>query len=318
MIHRRFLLLALTLLLPACAAADVPAFSVQLDWTYDAQFAGLLVAEHNGYFKDAGVKVTILPVDDNMATSQQVVAHTNWIGVSEADVVIVDRAKGTPIKAFAAMMQTTPFALITLKGSGIHSVSDLRGKKIGLYADGQKAIDVVLGYNHMTRKDVTIVQIPYGLDNLLKGRVDAIQGYVTGEVVQLEMAGHPVNVIPFGENGYTSYAEVLFTSEKTMAAQGPGLALFVEAVKRGWRYALDHPDDTAAILANDYHADGGLAVQRAELDRVLPLVTYESRSPDHLLRMKRETWEKAFAMFRQFQFFDSRLTVDDLVVFNQK
>jgi ABC-type nitrate/sulfonate/bicarbonate transport system substrate-binding protein len=287
--------------------------TVQLDWTYGAQFAGLLVAEARGYFQDAGLNVRILPVDTGMATAHQVTTHEDWIGISEADVVVVDRSQGEPIKAFATMLQTTPFALITLKSSGITSVAQLKGRRVGLHADGQKAIDVILGFNHMTRSDITIVQIPYSLDALLQGKVDAVQGYLTDEAVALERSGHPVNLLPFGENGYVSYAEVLFTSEATLARRAGDLPAFTAAVRRGWQYALSHPDDTARLLADRYHADGGAGEQRAELEKLRPLVTYESPNPGDILTMRRATWEDTLKMFARYQLVSHPVSYDQLV-----
>src|SRR5580692_3578756 len=187
--------LGLSFLLAGGAKAGTP-ITLQLDWKANAQFAGPLVAKEEGWYQEAGLDVTIRPAEQNRDQVAEVANQPGWIGVGEADVLLVARSKGQPIKAFAAMFQTTPLVLMTLKSSGLKTFTDLRGKRIGLHSDSQKAIDVLLSFNHMARAEVTIVEVPYNLDLLLQGRVDAMQGYSVDEAVDLTLRGHPVNLIP--------------------------------------------------------------------------------------------------------------------------
>jgi NitT/TauT family transport system substrate-binding protein len=285
---------------------------VQLDWTYDAQFSGILMAKTEGFYRDAGLDVTVRPADDSMNTSGIVETSDNSIGFAEADILLVDRAKGHHIKAFATTFQTTPFALITLKQSGLTSIASLRGKKIGLHGDGQKAIDIILQHNGMTRRDVQIVDVPYKLDPLISGQVDAMQGYVTDEVIQLELAHHPVNIIPFGENGYISYAEVMFASDACLQKHPDRLAQFLRATNRGWEFTFKHPEEAAKILVDTFHAEGGIPAQLMELKQIQPLMNYETKD-DRFGLMDPKTWEKSLAMFHDNQFLDGPVRLADVV-----
>jgi NitT/TauT family transport system substrate-binding protein len=301
---------ALALAAFASAAGQGTPLTVQLDWKPTAQFAGLLAAKEQGYYAAEGLDVSIVPPDDAMQTVPFAAAHPNWIGVTEADVLMVEIAKGEHVKAFATMMQTTPFALITLKSSGLTTIKNLKGKRIGLYGDGQKAIDVLLKFNGMTRNDVTLVDIPYTTDALVQGKVDAQQGYIVEEAVALEMAHHPVNVIPMSENGYVSYAELLFASDGLLHDHPDQLVKFLRATSKGWDYAAAHIDETAKIIVERYSPDRSFAEQRAELEKVLPLVHAEG---GRFGEMKPETWARSLAMYEQFQLADRKLVVGDAV-----
>jgi NitT/TauT family transport system substrate-binding protein len=285
---------------------------IQLDWTYDAQFSGILMAKTKGYYREAGLDVTVTPVDASMNTSGIVEGSDNGIGFAEADILLVDRAKGHHIKAFATTFQTTPFALITLKQSGLTSVASLRGKKIGLHSDGQKAIDVILQHNGMTRRDVQIVDVPDKLDPLISGQVDAMQGYVTDEVIQLELAHHPVNIIPFGDNGYISYAEVMFASDACLQEHPDQLAQFLRATNRGWEFTIKNQEAAAKLLVDTFHAEGGVHAQLLELEKIQPLLTYETKDNRFGL-MNPQTWEKSLAMFRDNQFLAGPVELSDVV-----
>jgi ABC-type nitrate/sulfonate/bicarbonate transport system substrate-binding protein len=298
------------------AASGVAAYgqsvplTVQLDWKPTAQFAGLLAAREQGFYKAEGLDVSIAPPDPQMQTVEYAAAHPNWIGVTEADVLLVEIAKGEKVKAFATMLQTTPFALLTLKSSGLKSIKDLKGKRIGLYGDGLKAIDVLLKYNGMTRKDVTIVNIPYTTDDLVQGKVDAQQGYIVEEAVALELEHHPVNIIPMSENGYVSYAELLFASDGLLKEHPDQLARFLRATAKGWDFAAAHVDATARMIVAKYSPESTVAEQRAGLEKVLPLVHAEG---GRFGEMKASTWDESLQMFDTFQLGEKKLTVEDAV-----
>jgi NitT/TauT family transport system substrate-binding protein len=289
--------------------------TVQLDWKPTAQFAGILVAKQQGFYATAGLDVTILPDDGTSTTSvAKVTAHANdatgWIGITEADLLLSEQAKGAPVKAFATMLQTTPFAILTLKDSGLTTIKSLKGKTIGLHDDGQKAIDVLLQFNGMKHSDVTIVSIPYSNDALLTGKVAAMQGYIIDEAVRLQMEGHPVNVIPMGANGYVSYAEVLFTPATYLHTHTDTLARFLRATGRGWAFAAAHPDATARMIVTKYMPDGSVGEQRASLLAVLPLLHTES---PHFGAMRAATWDRSIQMFSNYQLTEGKLSAKDAV-----
>jgi len=299
---------------PAQTNAPTP-LTVQLDWKPTAQFAGILVAKQQGFYAAEGLDVTIRPDDGTGSTSvAKVSAHANdatgWIGITEADLLLTEQAKGAPVKAFATMLQTTPFALLTLKSSGLTTVRSLKGKAVGLHDDGQKAIDVLLGYNGMKRSDITAVTIPYSNQPLLTGKVAAMQGYVIDEAVRLRMEGHPVNIIPMDENGYVSYAEVLFAPATYLRTHTDALARFLRATGRGWAYAAAHPDATARMIVTKYAPESTIGEQRASLLAVLPLLHTES---PHFGAMLPDTWARSIQMFEKYQLTEGKLSAKDAV-----
>jgi ABC-type nitrate/sulfonate/bicarbonate transport system substrate-binding protein len=213
------------------------------------------------------------------------------------------------------MLQTTPFALLTLKESGLTTIKSLRSKKIGLHNDGQKAIDVLLQDNGMSRADVTILDVPYTLDPLISGEVDAMQGYIVDEAVQMERAHHPVNVIPMSENGYVSYAEVLFTSARFLKDKPDVLVKFLRATNRGWREAVSHPAETAKLIVAKYLPEATVADQEESILKITPLLNYETRD-DRLGFMKKSTWDRTIEMFNHYQLVGRAVSADNLVTYS--
>jgi ABC-type nitrate/sulfonate/bicarbonate transport system substrate-binding protein len=287
--------------------------TIQLDWKPTAQFAGILVAKEQGYYAAEGLDVTIVS-GDNTPSIDTVLHHVNeratWIGLAEADLVLDANAKGEPIKAFAAMMQSSPFALLTLKDSAHTTIKSLKGKAIGVHDGNQKAVDVLLKFNGMTREDVTITTIPYDFTALLSGTVAAMQGYIIDEPIQLQAEHHPVNIIPMSANGYTCYAEVLFATSDVLKSRPDELVRFLRATGRGWEYAAAHSSETAQIIVAKYAPEDSLTEQKASLLAVVPLLRTEDR---RFGMMRPATWAKSSEMFEIYKLVERKINAADTV-----
>lgn len=294
------------------SAETLEKVTMQLDWKPNAQFAGLLVASEKGFYREAGLDVKILPVDGEMDTVGRVVTGEQWVGCAESHVLLAAKAKGAPIKAFGTMIQESPFALFSLKKSGIKTVKDMKGRVVGLHADGDKAIDVVLGTNGLQRSDVIIKKISYGLDPLLNGDCDIMQGYLVDEVVACEQRGIDINIIPMSEHGYTAYGQVYFTNEKFLADKPEVLQRFLAASNRGWEEAIREPAATAKMIVANYLPEAEVAYQEASLRRLIPVLTSEDK---RLGWMKEATWEEAARMFGKYRIVDRYVPPAELVTF---
>ena len=287
--------------------------TMQLDWKPNAQFAGLLVASEKGYYREAGLDVKILPVDSEMDTVGRVVQGEQWIGCAESHVLLAAKANGAPIKAFGTMIQHSPFALFSLKKSGIKTVQDIKGRVVGLHADGDKAIDVVLGTNGLQRSDVIIKKIPYGLEPLLNGDCDIMQGYLVDEVVACEQRGIEINIIPMSDHGYTAYGQVYFTNEKFLKTKPELVQRFLAASNRGWQEAIREPAATAQMIVAKYLPEETVAYQEASLRRLIPVLTAEDK---RLGWMKEATWEEAARMFGKYRIVDRYVPPSELVTYD--
>lgn len=91
------------------SAPGVPVL-VQLDWIKNAQFAGVLVAEARGWYRDAGFEVTVRAVGTTRLDQITPVMEAPGlaIGVADGSALIKARVAGAPVKAFATMFQASP------------------------------------------------------------------------------------------------------------------------------------------------------------------------------------------------------------------
>ncbi len=271
-----FLLACLCSFSWSLVAEKLTPVTFQLDWKFNVQFAGILVAKEKGYYRDLGLDVTILPVDPEMKVVERVVAGTNWIGCAESSVLLAARAKGHPIKVIGQMFQGSPMALLSFKERGLTSPRNLVGKKIAIHPDGRKALELLLANNGLSTNQLTVVEQEADLTPLLESGCDAVQGYTIDEAVKLELAGKAINVLRFDEQGYQAFSQAYFISEEFLQRDRRTVERFLAASGQGWREVVLDPDGAAGLVIKRYAPGFDPAYQRASLRRVLQL----AREPD--------------------------------------
>ncbi|MGY9056777.1 MAG: ABC transporter substrate-binding protein, partial [Alphaproteobacteria bacterium] len=130
--------------------------------------------------------------------------------------------------------------------SGIKSIADMKGKRIGFSVGGLE--DALLGSvlaNHgLSMKDVTLVNVNWSLSpSLIAGKVDAVIGaYRNFELNQMDIVGHPGRAFYLEEEGVPAYDELIVVAHKDKLAD-PRFKAFNDAIERGVQYIINHPDD---------------------------------------------------------------------------
>ncbi|WP_151737635.1 ABC transporter substrate-binding protein ['Paenibacillus yunnanensis' Narsing Rao et al. 2020] len=220
---------------------------LRLKWIHQAQFAGFYTAVEKGFYKEAGLDVEIRPGGSDFPAVQMVASGSEEFGVTGADQIIIAREKGVKVKALSAIYRKTPFVMFALKESGITTMEDLVGQKVGIKLGGNeeltfRAMEKSAG---IETSQIEEMPIKYDLSPLLSGQVKAWPGYVINEVLAVEEQGKEVNIIEPGDYGINFYADTLFTTESVIEKDPEMVRNFVQASMKGWDYALDHPEEAA-------------------------------------------------------------------------
>ncbi len=246
----------------------------------NVQFAGLLVAEREGYYRAADLDVEIRALGKESGAyddiASLVAASDHTIGSIESGLFLAGRAQGLPIVALGAMFQQTPLGLMSFRATGIQGPADLVGKKIAVHGDGHEALDAVLQRAGLNRTQLTVTEAAYGNTPLLDRTYDAKQGYLVDELIQMQVEGHDMVALPFGAHGYAAYSQVYFVSEATLAKHRAALVKFLAASNRGWRAAIADVPGSAKFVVERHAPTLGLEYQTRSLAAIVPLLTSES------------------------------------------
>ncbi len=288
-------------------------FNFYLDWIICAQFAGQCWAQAKGLYSAAALDVTLVPwQEDGRSIVDKVLAGGIGAGCSEDNLVVSAAGKNGSVKVFGAMLQGTPLVLMSRPERHIRSLLDLRGKRIGMHNDGNRALEMVLALEGIAPSDLEIVEVPFDLDYLLQDRVDALQGYLMTEPIQLEAMGMVVEALPVRHARLHPYAQAYFASTAMFAGSGDLLSRFLTASNAGWRAVLTHPDEAAVIVANMMGDSSQAVEQRRMLEKLLPLVA-GALPAEQLGSIQTEQWQRNLATYFEYGLTSRPLALSDVV-----
>ncbi len=247
--------------------------TVKLKWLHQAQFAGNYVAAEKGFYEQEGLKVNLVPFSFEEPTIDAVADGKATFGITGADELILARAKGTPLKAFAVIYKTNPVCAYSLKESNIKKPQDFVGKTVGL----ERGTNVDLLYYAMIAKldinnsRINEITIGYDATELLNGTTDVSTGYIINEPHQVIEAGYEVNTILMADYGVNMYADVLFVTEDTINNRPELVERFLRATLEGWEYAIENEEE-AVDMTLQYATDRTKSHEMYLLENSIPLI----------------------------------------------
>lgn len=286
---------------------------LQLDWKPNAQFAGILLAHHLGWYQEAGIALEILPWQSHTNPVAALEASENVIVSTEDNLLIRARSAGQPVKAIGVMMQFSPIGWMALKKSGIRQITDLRGKRLGIHGDGETVVDIVLAGFGMKRSELDVVEVGYDYAGLLNsGAYDAVQCLVMVEPLELEALGFDLHVLPAYECGYQVYSQVFATTERLLAAAPENLTHFLRISFDGWRRAFEEPEMAGRIIATHYLPETKAELETRMLQAMQPV--FEGKvGLDRLGWMEKGRWEQSIGYLQEHRLIDRPVSVEEVM-----
>src|SRR5580765_3201844 len=200
----------------SAAAAGTPV-TFQLNWMAGGPNAGFAAAVAEGYYKDAGLDVTLVQGNGSGNTAQLVANGRSQLAYADAVAVSQLIAKGAPMKIVATVYQSNPNAVMALEKTGIKAVGDLKGKKVGVPSGSSQTtmLPLLLKANNLKESDVNLINMPPTamVPSLLQGQVDAILGSVDSYQIQLEAQGAQTDNFMFADHGVPTVSTSIFASD---------------------------------------------------------------------------------------------------------
>jgi NitT/TauT family transport system substrate-binding protein len=240
----------LSLALPMAAQAGTP-IKFQLDWRFEGPSALFLQPIAKGYFTQAGLDVTLDAGNGSGGTVTRVASGTYDMGLADMAALMEFHANNpdAPNKPVAIMMvyNNTPAAAFVLKSSGVKTVADLAGKKLGapVFDAGRKAWPIFAKANKIGAVTWTSMDPPLRETMLVRGDVDAITGFSFTSLLNLEARGakpQDVIVFPYAQYGVKLYGNAIIASPKLLKENPEAVKAFLKAFAKGVKEVLANPD----------------------------------------------------------------------------
>ena len=261
------------LALSACApAADDTAsgdfepitdIKLQLQWLPQAQFAGYYVAADQGYFEEEGFdSVEIVPSGGDIVPQDALVAGDVDFAIAWVPKVLGTlEAQGVELTNIAQVYKKSGTLQVSWAGSGIDSVADFEGKRIGSWGFGNEwEIFAAMAAEGLDASTVSITTQDFSMNALLDKDVDAAQAMTYNEWAQILEVVNPetgelytpedFDVISYEDTEGAMLQDAIWADTARLAddpAYADAAVRFLKAVIKGWVFARDNPEEAATI-----------------------------------------------------------------------
>lgn len=281
----------LAVMLTACAAVPTAEVSLpqletvilQLQWVPQAQFAGYYVALEKGWYAEEGLDVVLRPGGPDISPVSTVLAGNADFGTSMLADLVVAVEQGQPIISIAQIQQQNGLLLLARRDSGISSPQHFVGKRVGVWVGSWEAqFRALVAQQGLAGKFQEVAQ-GFSMDAFLAGELDVASAMIYNEYYMVLASGlspEMLTIIDYANYGLDFPGDALFTT-RMMVDQNPDVCVrFLRASLRGWRYALEHPEEAVDTVLK-YDAGGTLTRehQLAMLRAIIPLVQLASPRP---------------------------------------
>jgi NitT/TauT family transport system substrate-binding protein len=261
--------LATALALTGCGTADTPATTtpgasggalspvkVQLQWFYQAQFAGYIAAVEQGFYSEQGLDVQLLEGGVDIVPQTVLAQGKADYAVAWVPKALASREQGAAITDVGQIFARSGTYQVAWKDSGITRAADLKGKKVGNWGFGNE-FELFAG---MTKagldpgKDVTLVQQQFDMQALLKKEIDAAQAMSYNEYAQLLEATNPATgklytpedftILDWKTEGSSMLQDAVWANTEKLndAAYQQQTVKFLAGTIKGWAYCRDNAE----------------------------------------------------------------------------
>lgn len=285
-------------------AADKVTF--QMDWLPGGDKAAIFVCLERGFCEEAGLDLRLESGRGSSESLTKLATGSSDIGNADIGALMAARVtEDLQVTAVMSYYSEGPHAFFTLKGNGIESFADVKGKNLvtSPFTSSNVYLPLVLNDNGLSMDDVTLTKSDPGALNpmLVTGQTDAVISWITDVTrytQQAKDAGREMIVLPWAEAGLVMYSGSIVASNKFLEERPDVARRFIAALLKSVEYMRENPED-AAKAVTDAVPEMDHATAMGSLNDALGLIFNEVTERDGLGALEpgrlQATWERVAA-----------------------
>ena len=296
---------------------DLIKVTIQLSWFDQFQFAGYYMAKEQGFYKDAGLDVQILPFSLGMNIPKMVNDGDVDFAIGRENLIL-EKAKYPKIIALAAIFQATPLVLLTTKDSGIDSFNKFENKKLMRTKDdgSEVSIKAMLASSKIDVKSIAQVEHSHNIYDLIDKKVDIISAYTSKAPYILQKEQIKYNIFYPKDYGFDMYSDFLITNIDKYNNDYNVVEKFKKASLKGWEYAYNNIEKSVDIIFEKYNTQNLSKEELIFEANELKKLSYLNIS--RLGDMKQEKVQRIYDLYNVMGYINNEFKIDNFIGYDKK
>ena len=296
---------------------DLIKVTIQLSWFDQFQFAGYYMAKEQGFYKDAGLDVQILPFSLGMNIPKMVNDGDVDFAIGRENLIL-EKAKYPKIIALAAIFQATPLVLLTTKDSGIDSFNKFENKKLMRTKDdgSEVSIKAMLASSKIDVKSIAQVEHSHNIYDLIDKKVDIISAYTSKAPYILQKEQIKYNIFYPKDYGFDMYSDFLITNIDKYNNDYNIVEKFKKASLKGWEYAYNNIEKSVDIIFEKYNIQNLSKEELIFEANELKKLSYLNIS--RLGDMKQEKVQRIYDLYNVMGYINNEFKIDNFIGYDKK
>ena len=282
-------------------------------WTAQAQFAGYYVAEQRGFYREAGLDVKI----EHPSVTQPAMSRLRK-NMCQATTLMLCQAleivnEGFPLVNILQTSMNNSLVIVSVHGK---DPLTQKGARVGIWSVGFGQMAMCM--NNKEHLNYQWVPFAQNVNLFVSGVLDATLAMSYNEYYQLVQAGLKINdkmVYHFCDHGYNVQEDGLYMSRAYYLKHRDQARRFAQASKKGWEWAVQHPDETLDIVMKYVEKDQiptNRLMQKLMLKEILRLqIDRESKKRE--FRLRPDMVQLASRLMLENQMLSREVTYEELV-----
>ena len=249
-------LLVAGVILAAEARAQTTPVTFSLDFRALGRHAAWYVALEKGYYKNAGLDVTIIPSQGTAQAIQSVESKAAQFAFSDVAGLVAARANSAATaKMVAVIYQKSPYAIFSLRsGANVTKLEQLENLEIASGAGSftQKVIEAFMKSKGLKADTVKYTNIDPAarIGMLVAKKIPAIETFAMSMPGVVKAAGaQDAQIFLLANAGLSLYSNGILVREDYLKENGDKVKAFVKASLQGWKDTIANPKEAADIVS---------------------------------------------------------------------
>ncbi len=224
-------------------------------WTAQSQFVGFYVASSMGFYRDAGLDVII----KHPSASKP---NIDYLTEGESQFITLNLITAMSfmnqgIQLVNVLQMSQQNNLLIVSHTPLNGMEGLRGKKVGHWRSGFS--ELAFAMNQKYKLDIQWIPFISNVNLYISGAIDATLAMSYNEFFQLKMAGQRIKdeqLLYMRDIGYNVPEDGVYVTLDFYRKHKDTAQKFAEATRRGWEWAVQHPDEALDIVMTTMRQNG--------------------------------------------------------------